>query len=85
MRSRRVYGTAVVLEELGNAIARRDAGVGIASQSGHRLGALTAEQNAALATTRADQPLSLPFLSTRPGERLASRQPTNRHHAARER
>ena len=34
----------------------------IASQSGHRLGALTAEQNAALATTPADELLTLPML-----------------------
>src|SRR5271169_2160526 len=57
-----LYGTAVVLEEFGNVIARGGAGVVIASQSGHRLGALTAEQNAALATTPADQLLSLPML-----------------------
>ena len=48
-----LYGTAVVLEEFGNVIARGGAGVVIASQSGHRLGALTREQNAALATTPA--------------------------------
>ena len=46
-----LYGTAAVLEEFGNVIARGGAGVVIASQSGHRLGALTAEQDAALATT----------------------------------
>jgi NAD(P)-dependent dehydrogenase (short-subunit alcohol dehydrogenase family) len=57
-----LYGTALVLEEFGNVIARGGAGVVIASQSGHRLGALSAEQNAALATTPADQLLSLPFL-----------------------
>jgi NAD(P)-dependent dehydrogenase (short-subunit alcohol dehydrogenase family) len=34
----------------------------IASQSGHRLGALTAEQNAALALSPADELLSLPML-----------------------
>jgi NAD(P)-dependent dehydrogenase (short-subunit alcohol dehydrogenase family) len=57
-----LYGTAVILEEFGNVIARGGAGVVIASQSGHRLGALTAEQNAALATTPAEQLLSLPML-----------------------
>ena len=46
-----LYGTALVLEEFGNVIARGGAGVVIASQSGHRLTALTAEQNIALATT----------------------------------
>ena len=34
----------------------------IASQSGHRLGALTADQNAALATAPADELLMLPML-----------------------
>jgi NAD(P)-dependent dehydrogenase (short-subunit alcohol dehydrogenase family) len=57
-----LYGTAVVLEEFGNVIARGGAGVVIASQSGHRLGALTAEQDKALATTPADELLSLPML-----------------------
>jgi len=57
-----LYGTAVVLELFGNAIARGGAGVVIASQSGHRLGALSVEQNTALATTPGDQLLSLPFL-----------------------
>jgi NAD(P)-dependent dehydrogenase (short-subunit alcohol dehydrogenase family) len=57
-----LYGTAVVLEEFGNVIARGGAGVIIASQSGHRLGALTAEQNAALALTPADELLGLAML-----------------------
>ncbi|MGO9881966.1 MAG: SDR family oxidoreductase [Solirubrobacteraceae bacterium] len=57
-----LYGTAVVLEEFGNIIASGGAAVVIASQSGHRLGALTAEQNTALATTPADELLTLPML-----------------------
>ena len=57
-----LYGTAVVLEEFGNVIAVGGAGVVIASQSGHRLGALPAEQDKALATTPADELLSLPML-----------------------
>ncbi|HUO75133.1 MAG TPA: SDR family oxidoreductase [Solirubrobacteraceae bacterium] len=57
-----LYGTAVLLEEFGNVITRGGAGVVIASQSGHRLGALTAEQDAALATTPADELLALPIL-----------------------
>jgi len=57
-----LYGTALVLEEFGNIIASGGAAVVIASQSGHRLGALTAEQDAALATTSADDLLSLPML-----------------------
>ena len=36
-----MYGTALVLEEFGNIIAPGGSGVVIASQSGHRLGALT--------------------------------------------
>ncbi len=57
-----LYGTALVLEEFGNVIARGGSGVVIASQSGHRLPALTPEQNMALATTPADQLLALPML-----------------------
>jgi len=57
-----LYGTALVLEEFGNVIARGGAGIVIASQSGHRLPALTAEQNRALATTPTDELLALPML-----------------------
>lgn len=57
-----LYGTALVLEEFGNIIARGGAGLVIASQSGHRLPALTPEQNKALATTPADELLTLPML-----------------------
>jgi NAD(P)-dependent dehydrogenase (short-subunit alcohol dehydrogenase family) len=57
-----LYGTAVLLEEFGTVIARGGAGVVIASQSGHRLGALTANQDAALATTPAEELLTLPML-----------------------
>lgn len=57
-----LYGTAVVLEEFASVIAHGGAGVVIASQSGHRLGALTAEQDAALATTPVDKLLALPML-----------------------
>jgi len=55
-------GTALVLEELGNVIAARGAGVLIASQSGHRLGALTAEQDRALALRPTEELLALPIL-----------------------
>ena len=57
-----LYGTALVLEEFGNVIAPGGAGVVIASQSGHRLPALTPTQNQALATTPADELLALPML-----------------------
>jgi NAD(P)-dependent dehydrogenase (short-subunit alcohol dehydrogenase family) len=57
-----LYGTALVLEEFGNVIACGGSAVVIASQSGHRLGALTDEQNKALAMTAADELLSLSML-----------------------
>ena len=57
-----LYGTALVLEEFGNVIGRGGSGVVISSQSGHRLPALTVEQNRALATTPVEQLLALPFL-----------------------
>jgi NAD(P)-dependent dehydrogenase (short-subunit alcohol dehydrogenase family) len=57
-----LYGTALVLEEFGKVIAERGAGVVIASQSGHRLPALTPDQNKALATTPADELLDLAML-----------------------
>ena len=57
-----LYGTALVLEEFGNVMESGGACVVIASQSGHRLPALTPEQNKALATTPADELLALPML-----------------------
>ena len=58
-----LYGTALVLELFGNAIASGGAGVVIASQSGHRLPSLTADEDKALATTPTDELLSLPLLN----------------------
>ena len=57
-----LYGTAVVLEEFGNVIAAGGSGVVIASQSGHRLPALSAEENQLLATTPVEELLALPML-----------------------
>jgi len=57
-----LYGTALVLEEFGKVIGSGGSGVVIASQSGHRLPALTPEQNKALATTPVEELLSLDFL-----------------------
>lgn len=57
-----LYGTALVLEEFGRVIARGGSAVVISSQSGHRLGALTAEQDALLAMTPVDDLLKLPML-----------------------
>jgi NAD(P)-dependent dehydrogenase (short-subunit alcohol dehydrogenase family) len=57
-----LYGTALVLELFGNVIARGGSAVVISSQSGHRLGPLSVEQNAALATTAVEELLGLPFV-----------------------
>jgi NAD(P)-dependent dehydrogenase (short-subunit alcohol dehydrogenase family) len=57
-----LYGTALVLEEFGNVIASGGTGVVIASMSGHRLPALSAEQNMLLATTPVEELLALPML-----------------------
>ncbi len=57
-----LHGTAMILELFGEVIARGGSCVVISSQSGHRLGALTAAEDDALATTRADDLLSLPML-----------------------
>jgi NAD(P)-dependent dehydrogenase (short-subunit alcohol dehydrogenase family) len=57
-----LYGTALVLEEFGDVIARGGSGIVIASQSGHRLPPLSVEQNRALATTPTEDLLALPFL-----------------------
>jgi NAD(P)-dependent dehydrogenase (short-subunit alcohol dehydrogenase family) len=57
-----LYGTALVLEEFGNIIARGGAGVVIASQSGHRLPPLAVEQSKSLAMSPVEELLSLPFL-----------------------
>jgi len=58
-----LYGTALVLEEFGNVIARGGSGIVIASQSGHRLPPLSVEQNKALAATPVEELLTLPFLA----------------------
>ena len=58
-----LYGTALVLDEFGAAIAPGGSGVVISSQSGHRLPALTPEEDALLALTPADDLLALPMLS----------------------
>ena len=57
-----LYGTAVLLEEFGKVIAEGGSGVVISSQSGHRLGALSEEENAKLATTSTEELLELDFL-----------------------
>ena len=57
-----LYGTAVLLEEVGRVIVEGGVGVTISSQSGWRMPALTAEQDAQLATAPAEELRSLDFL-----------------------
>ena len=57
-----LYGTAVLLEEVGKVIAPGGVGVTISSQSGKRMPQLTAEEDRALATTPTEELLSLPIL-----------------------
>lgn len=57
-----LYGTAVLIEEVGKVIATGGSGIIISSQSGHRLGALPQEQSDALAMTPTEELLALPFL-----------------------
>ena len=57
-----LYGTAVLLEEVGKVIAPGGAGVTISSQSSWRMPALTQKQDEQLATTKAEELLGLDFL-----------------------
>lgn len=57
-----LYGTAVLLEEVGKVIGNGGVGVTISSQSGHRMPALTPEEDRLLATTPAEELLSLDIL-----------------------
>lgn len=57
-----LYGTAVLLEEVGKVIMQGGAGVTISSQSGHRLPALDAETDKLLACTPAEELLDLDIL-----------------------
>ncbi|SMQ77535.1 NAD(P)-dependent dehydrogenase, short-chain alcohol dehydrogenase family [Bacillus sp. OV166] len=57
-----LYGTAVLLEEVGKVIAPGGVGVTISSQSGHRMPQLGTEIDEQLATTPTDELLSLEFL-----------------------
>lgn len=57
-----LYGTAVLLEEIGKVIVEGGSGVTISSQSGYRLPALMPEQDALLAITPAEELLSLKIL-----------------------
>lgn len=57
-----LYGTAVLLEEVGKVIASGGAGVTISSQSGHRMPQLSPEGDEQLACTPAEELLSLEIL-----------------------
>lgn len=57
-----LYGTAVLLEEVGKVITSGGVGVTISSQSGFRMPALTPEQDAQLALAPTEELLSLDFL-----------------------
>ena len=57
-----LYGTAVLLEEVGKVIAPGGTGVTISSQSGWRMPALTAEEDELLATTPTEELLGLEIL-----------------------
>ena len=57
-----LYGTAVLLEEVGKVIAKGGAGVTISSPSGWRMPQLTAEQDRQLAMTPAEELLDLDIL-----------------------
>ena len=59
-----LYGTAVLLEEVGKVIKKGGTGVTISSQSGWRMPALTAEEDELLATTPTEELLDLPILQT---------------------
>lgn len=57
-----LYGTAVLLEEVGKVIAPNGVGVTISSQSGHRMPQLSAEEDRQLACTPTEELLNLSIL-----------------------
>ena len=57
-----LYGTAVLLEEVGKVIAEGGSGVTISSQSGWRMPQLTPEEDRQIAMTPTEELLSLPLL-----------------------
>ena len=57
-----LYGTAVLLEEVGRVIANGGTGLVVSSQSGHRMPALTPEHDEQLACTPTEELLSLEML-----------------------
>ncbi|WP_119326763.1 SDR family oxidoreductase [Companilactobacillus musae] len=69
-----LYGTSVLLEEFGKVMAPGGAGIVISSQSGHRLPALSQEDNQALAMTPTEELLDLPVLKINVKDSLAAYQ-----------
>lgn len=57
-----LYGTVVLLEEVGKVIVSGGSGVTVSSQSGYRMPALTPEADRLLATTPAEELLALEML-----------------------
>lgn len=57
-----LYGTAVLLEEVGKVIKEGGVGITISSQSGYRMPALTADEDEQLACTPTEELLSLDIL-----------------------
>jgi NAD(P)-dependent dehydrogenase (short-subunit alcohol dehydrogenase family) len=57
-----LYGSAVMMEEVGKVIAEGGSGIMISSQSGFRMPALSAEEDAQLAITPTDELLGLDIL-----------------------
>ncbi|MFV0465567.1 MAG: SDR family oxidoreductase [Lachnospiraceae bacterium] len=64
-----LYGTAVLLEEVGKVIKEGGTGVTISSQSGHRMPALSIEMDEQLAITPTEELLELEFLQPGSGIR----------------
>lgn len=60
-----LYGTAVLLEEVGTVISKGGVGVTISSQSGHRMKQLTPLEDEQLATTPTEELLALDLLQPR--------------------
>ena len=58
-----LYGTSVLMEEFGKVIEEGGSGIIISSQSGHRLGALSQEENEKLALTSTEELLNLDMLN----------------------
>lgn len=60
-----LYGTSVLLEEVGKVIKQGGTGLVVSSQSGHRMPALTPEQDEQLACTPTEDLLKLEILQTK--------------------